>query len=93
MELLPYENSDKSGFSEGRFHSFLSELNDEIIEEEKRREEPPDPESSSQMLMQIQQTLKEVQSSLTAISRKVQRHDEILNSRGATDQSRVKDRS
>jgi hypothetical protein len=41
------------------------------------------------MLMQIQQTLgqvvgqmKEVQSSLATISRKVQRHDEILNSRG-----------
>ena len=27
------------------------------------------------------------------ISRKVQRYDEILNSRGTTDQSRVKDRS
>jgi hypothetical protein len=33
LELLPYENSDKPGFSEGRFHSFLSELNDEIIED------------------------------------------------------------
>ena len=89
FELLPYEDSDKSEFSEGMFHSFLSTL----IEEEKRREEPPEPESSNQMLMQIQQTLKEVRSSLTVISRKVQRHDEILNSRGATDQSRVKDRS
>ena len=36
--------------------------------------------------------MKELPSSVTEISRKVQRHDEILNSRGATDQSRVKDR-
>ena len=49
-------------------------------------------------MLQIQQTvgqmagqMKELQSSVTEISRKVQRHDEILNSRGATDQSRVRD--
>ena len=98
LELLPYENSDKSEFSEERFHGFLSALNDEIIEEEKRRKEPPDPESANHILLQIQQTvgqmagqMKELQSSVTEISRKVQRHDEILNSRGATDQSRVRD--
>ena len=44
FELLPYDNSDKSDFSEERFHNFLSELHDEIIEEEKRREEPSDPD-------------------------------------------------
>ena len=75
FELVPYENSDRSEFSEEGLHGFLSDLNDEIIEEEKRREEPPDPESSSQMLMQIQQTLgqvvgqmKEVQSSLLFVN-------------------------
>ena len=75
----------------------MSDLNDEIIEEEKRRKQPPDPESANHILLQIQQTvgqmagqMKELQSSVTGISRKVQRHDEILNSRGATDQSGVK---
>ena len=97
LELLPYENADKPEFSEERFHGFLSALNDEIIEEEKRRKQPPDPESANHILLQIQQTvgqmagqMKELQSSVTGISRKVQRHDEILNSRGATDQSGVK---
>ena len=56
LEFLPYDDSDKSEFSEGRFHSYLSRLNDEIIEE-KRRTEPPESESPNQMLMQIQQTL------------------------------------
>ena len=46
FELLPYDNSDKSDFSEERFHNFLSELNDEIIEEERHKEEPPGPESA-----------------------------------------------
>ena len=99
FELLPYDDSDKSEFSEERFHSYLSRLNDEIIEEE-RKKEPPEPESQNQTLMQIQQALgqmagqmKELQSSVTGISHTVQRHEEILNSRGTTDQSRVKDRS
>jgi hypothetical protein len=39
LEFLPYDDSDKSEFSEERFHSYLSRLNDEIIEE-KRRMEP-----------------------------------------------------
>ena len=97
FDLVPYENSDRSEFSEEGFHGFLSDLNDEIIEEEKRRKEPPDPESANHILLQIQQTvgqmagqMKELPSSVTEISRKVQRHDEILNSRGATDQSGVK---
>jgi hypothetical protein len=55
FELLPYDNSDKSEFSEERFCEFLSDLNDEIIEEEKRREEPPEPESANLILLQIQQ--------------------------------------
>ena len=96
LELLPYDDSDKSEFSEERFHSYLSRLNDEIIEED-RKKEPLEPESQNQMLMQIQQALgqmagqmKELQSSVTGISHTVQRHEEILNSRGTTDQSRVK---
>ena len=56
LEFLPYDDSDKPYFSEGRFHSYLSSLNDEIIEE-RRRTEPPEPESPNQTLMQIQQTL------------------------------------
>ena len=32
FELLPYDDSDKSEFSEERFHSYLSRLNDEIID-------------------------------------------------------------
>ena len=56
LELLPYDDSDKSEFSQERFHSYLSELNNEIIEE-KRRTEPPEPESPNQTLVQIQQTL------------------------------------
>ena len=51
FELLPYDNSDKSEFSEERFHNFLSELNDEIIEEEKRRKKPPEPESANHILL------------------------------------------
>jgi hypothetical protein len=99
LELLPYDDSDKSEFSQERFHSCMSKLNDEIIEE-RRRAEPPEPELPNQTLIQIQQTLgqvagqlKELQSSVMGISRTVQRHEEILNSHGATDQSRVKDRS
>ena len=68
--------------------------------EEKRKKEPPEPEPLNQTLIQIQQSLgqvagqlKELQSSVMGISRTVQRHEEILNSHGATDQSRVKDRS
>ena len=57
FELVPYENSDRSEFSEEGFHGFLSDLNDEIIEEEKRRKEPPDPESANHILLQIQQTV------------------------------------
>ena len=61
LEFLPYDDSDKSEFSEERFHSYLSRLNDEIIEE-KRRMEPPESESPNQMLMQIQQTLGQIAS-------------------------------
>ena len=97
LELLvelegPYENSDKSDFSEEGLHSFLRKLNDEIIEE-RRIEEPPGPEPPNQTLMQIQETLGQVVDQLKGISRTVQRHEELLNSHGTTDQSRVKDRS
>ena len=57
FDLVPYENSDRSEFSEEGLHGFLSDLNDEIIEEEKRRKEPPDPESANHILLQIQQTV------------------------------------
>ena len=50
FELVPYENSDRSEFSEEGLHGFLSDLNDEIIEEEKRRKEPPDPESANHII-------------------------------------------
>ena len=33
FEILPYDDSDKSEFSHERFHSYMSKLNDEIIEE------------------------------------------------------------
>ena len=99
LELLPYDDSDKSEFSQEGFHSYMSKLNDEIIEE-RRIEEPPEPELPNQTLTEIQQTLGQVavqlkglQSSVTGISRIVQQHGEILNSHRATDQSRVKDRS
>ena len=92
LELLPYDDSDKSEFSQERFHSYLSGLNNEIIEE-RRRTEPPEPESPNQTLMQIQQTLGQLAGQMNEISRTVQRQGEILNSREATDQSRVKDRS
>ena len=46
-----------------------------------------------QTLGQVAGQLKELQSSVTGISRIVQRYEEILNSHRATDQSRVKDRS
>jgi len=69
LELLPYDDSDKPEFSEERFHSYLSRL------EEERKKEPPEPESQNQTLMQIQQALgqmagqmKELQSSVTGIS-------------------------
>jgi len=80
FELLPYDNSDKSEFSEERFHSFLSQLHDEIIEEEKRREEP-EPESAYRILLQLQQTVGQMAGQMSEISRKVQRHDEILLAR------------
>ena len=94
FELLPYDNSDKSEFSEERLHSYLSGLNDEIIEE-KRKKEPPELGSAYDILLQLQQSVGQMAGQLDEISRKVQRHDEILNSRGATgqSQSRVKDRS
>ena len=56
--------SDKSEFSQERFHSYLSKLNDEIIEE-RRRTEPPEPESPNQTLMQIQQTLGQLVGQMT----------------------------
>ena len=59
LELLPYDDSDKSVFSQEGFHSYMSKLNDEIIEE-RRRAEPPEPEPPNQTLMQIQQTLGQV---------------------------------
>ena len=37
LELLPYDDSDNSEFSQERFHSYMSELNDEIIEERRRQ--------------------------------------------------------
>ena len=79
LELLPYDDSDKSESSQERFHSYLSELNDEIIEE-RRRTEPPEPESPNQTLMQIQQTLGQLAGQMNEISRTVQRQGEILNS-------------
>ena len=59
LEFLPYDDSDKSEFSQERFHSYMSKLNDEIIEE-RRRAEPPGPELPNQTLMEIQQTLGQV---------------------------------
>ena len=72
----------------------MSGLNDEIIEE-KRKKEPPELGSAYDILLQLQQSVGQMAGQLDEISRKVQRHDEILNSRGATgqSQSRVKDRS
>ena len=97
VEMLPYVDSDKSEFSDEVFEGFLRDPADEINEEE-RGEEPPKGESERHILLQLQQSmgqvvgqLKELQSSVKEISRRVQRHDAILNSR-ATD-SRVKDRS
>jgi hypothetical protein len=55
LELLPYDDSDKSEFSEERLHSYLSRLNDEIIEEE-RKKEPPELESAYDILLQLQRT-------------------------------------
>jgi hypothetical protein len=83
LELLPYDDSDKSEFSEERFHSYLSRLNDEIIEEE-RKKEPPELESAYDILLQLQRSVGQMAGQIDEISRKVQRHDEILNSRGAT---------
>ena len=60
FELLPYDYSDRSEFSEERLHGLLSDLNGEIIEEEERRKEPPDPESANHILRQIQQTVGQV---------------------------------
>ena len=37
LEFLPYDDSDNSEFSQERFHSYMSELNDEIIEERRRQ--------------------------------------------------------
>ena len=59
LEFLPYDDSDNSEFSQERFHSYMSKLNDEIIEE-RRRAEPPGPELPNQTLMEIQQTLGQV---------------------------------
>ena len=59
LELLPYDDSDKSEFSQEGFHSYMSKLNDEIIEE-RRIEEPPEPELPNQTLTEIQQTLGQV---------------------------------
>ena len=59
LEILPYDDSDNSEFSQERFHSYMSKLNDEIIEE-RRRAEPPGPELPNQTLMEIQQTLGQV---------------------------------
>ena len=64
LEFLPYDDSDKAEFSQERFHSYLSKLNDEIIEE-RRRTEPPEPESPNQTLMQIQQTLGQLVGQMT----------------------------
>ena len=36
LEFLPYDDSDKSEFSQEGFHSYMSKLNDEIIEERRR---------------------------------------------------------
>ena len=36
LEILPYDDSDNSEFSQERFHSYMSKLNDEIIEERRR---------------------------------------------------------
>ena len=83
LELLPYDDSDKSEFSEERLHSYLSRLNDEIIEEE-RKKEPPELESAYDILLQLQRSVGQMAGQIDEISRKVQRHDEILNSRGAT---------
>ena len=83
LELLPYDDSDKSEFAEERFHSYLSRLNDEIIEEE-RKKEPPELESAYDILLQLQRSVGQMAGQIDEISRKVQRHDEILNSRGAT---------
>ncbi|EGB05240.1 hypothetical protein AURANDRAFT_72281 [Aureococcus anophagefferens] len=97
VEMLPYVDSDKSEFSDEVFEGFLRDPADEINEEE-RGEEPPKGESERHILLQLQQSmgqvvgqLKELQSSVKEISRRVQRHDAILNSR-ATD-SRVMDLS
>ena len=74
LEFLPYDDSDKSEFSEERLHGFLSELHDEIIEEEKRKEEPAEPDSAYHILLQLQQTVGQMAGQMDEISRTVRRH-------------------